>query len=254
MNVLISNDDGIQARGLLQLVEEISKIGDVYVVAPEGERSSHSHHLTINGKIRVEERKIPHAKKAYAVWGTPADCTHLGLNFLIDEKIDLVISGINRGKNVSTDIIYSGTIAAAREAHLSGLPAIATSIHSYRAEEYSSAAYYTGLIALKYMQSDNKTNYFLNVNVPYLPIDEIKGIKVCDKVTYVEYNDNYSWFKEDGKDYVLMDSSEVHSYQDEHDMNIDYVALKNGYVSVSPLYNNHIDKQYKEDIINLLDK
>ena len=103
MNIFITNDDGIESTGLKCLVKAFSKLGDVYVVAPNGERSSNSHHLTCFGKVKIEERQVEGAKNAYALWGTPADCTYLGLDFLYKDKIDLVVSGINRGLNVSTD-------------------------------------------------------------------------------------------------------------------------------------------------------
>ena len=142
MNVLITNDDGIDFEGLRALAEVFSKSFDVYVVAPEGERSSHSHHLNIRGKLRYEEREMPFAKKAYALWGTPADCAHMAIHALLKEKIDLVVSGINRGANVSTDIIYSGTIAAAREAFIYRIPAMALSLDRGKVNDYHMAAEY----------------------------------------------------------------------------------------------------------------
>ena len=114
MNILISNDDGINSAGINSLAKAFSRLGNVYVVAPEGERSSNSHHLTCVGKVKIEKRDLENAVEAYALWGTPADCVYLGLDFLFKDRIDLVVSGINIGLNVSTDIVYSGTIAAAR--------------------------------------------------------------------------------------------------------------------------------------------
>ena len=99
MNILVSNDDGINSKALRTLVKILSEIGDVYVVAPDSERSANSHHFTMAGRMRIEEKQVDGAKKAYALWGTPCDCIHAGLQFIIREKIDLVVSGINKGWN-----------------------------------------------------------------------------------------------------------------------------------------------------------
>jgi len=250
MNILVSNDDGINGKGLLQLVKALQDVADVYVVAPEGQRSSTSHHLTIHGKIRVEEREIEGAKKAYALWGTPADCVHLGLNFLFKD-IDLVVSGINKGKNVSTDIIYSGTIAAAREAYLSGVPAVAASMGSYTSEDFELASEYIRDIALKYYNSKN-TSYFINVNVPALAKKDIKGIRVCGDVTDIKYNDTYTLKKEDDGDYIYIEPTGIHEAKENDNLSVDSVALNKGYITVSPLFNNHISIEHLDDVANFL--
>ena len=241
MNILLCNDDGIESKGLLTLAEVLSDVADIYVVAPEGERSSYSHHLSIRGRVRYEERKLPFAKKAFALWGTPADCAHLGLKFLIDEKIDLVISGINRGVNASTDIIYSGTIAAAREAYIYHVPAMALSRDGFESTDYYAAAKYGKLIALKYMNAKDNADYFLNVNVPDLCEDQIKGICICDRVGRMIYHDSYSQEKEDGKDYIRINPSVVEFEGDRDDLRIDMTAVRNGYVAVSPMSNDHLN-------------
>ena len=163
MNVLLTNDDGIGFKGIGMLAEVFSEVFDVYVVAPEGERSSQSHHLTIKGRIRYEERKMPFVKKAYALWGTPADCVHMALHALPLEKIDLVVSGINKGANISTDIIYSGTISAAREAFIYHVPAMALSLDRNGNDNYEAAARIGLKIALAYLEEKDREDYFLNI-------------------------------------------------------------------------------------------
>ncbi len=252
MNILLCNDDGIESKGLLTLAEVLSNIGNIYIVAPEGERSSYSHHLTIRGRVRYERRKVPFAKKAYAVWGTPADCAHFGLKFLIDEKVGLVVSGINRGVNASTDIIYSGTIAAAREAYIYNVPAMALSLDASEDTDYFAAAEYGKQIALKYLNSENCRDFFLNVNVPDLPKEEIKGICICDRVGRMVYHDSYSHTEEGGRDYIFIHPSYVTFEGDPNDLRIDMTAVKNGYVSVSPMCNDHLNEDHIEDVRRLI--
>ena len=249
--VLIANDDGIDAPGLRQLAACFSREADVYVVAPEGERSSNSHHLTIKGKIRYEIREIPGVQKAFALWGTPADCVHMGLKILVGEKIDLVVSGINRGRNVSTDIIYSGTIGAAREAFLEGIPAMAVSLASFDSDDYRIASEITLQIAKAYLKQE-KPDYFLNVNIPALPREEIKGFMVCDGVASILYHDRYFLEEEDGLNYIRIASDGIQSDLSGEDLRIDIQAVKNGYVSVSPLGNDHIRKPSLEKVRTML--
>lgn len=254
MNILICNDDGIESKGLLTLAEVLSDIGNIYIVAPEGERSSYSHHLTIRGRVRYEERKVPFAKKAYAIWGTPADCAHLGLKFLVDEKIGLVVSGINRGVNASTDIIYSGTIAGAREAYIYHVPAMALSQDVSEMMDYRTAAEYGKQIALKYLKAKDNTDYFLNVNVPGLPKEQIRGICICDRVGHMVYHDSYFHQEEDGKSYISISPSHVSFEGDRDDLRIDMTAVKRGYVSVSPMSNDHLNPKYIEDVRRLIEE
>ncbi|MCR4854673.1 MAG: 5'/3'-nucleotidase SurE [Erysipelotrichaceae bacterium] len=254
MNILVCNDDGIDFEGLQVLAKTLSSIGNVYIAAPDSERSSNSHHLTIKGRVRFEERHYPYAKKAYALWGTPADCVHMGMYFLFDEKIDLVVSGINKGANVSTDIIYSGTIGAAREAFLYHVPSIAVSIDSFKAEDYSVAAGYAREVALRYMEDENRCDYFLNLNVPYLKKEEIKGIRICDRICRVVYHDVYSYERKDEKDFILIGNGNFTYEGGEDDLRVDVTALANGYVSLSALGNDHIDADHNESVERIIEK
>ena len=244
MNILVTNDDGIRAPGLKAIVKELADLGSVYVVAPDSEKSANSHKLTLHGLIRFKECKMKGAKKAFALWGTPADCVHLGLSCLIDEKIDLVVSGINKGPNLSTDIIYSGTIAAAREAFLRKIPSIALSLASFTVTDFSTAARIGKDYALKYYERKDKHRYFLSVNIPDIPESEIKGTRICDKTLHVEYHDRYAYEEIDGKTYINLETTHKRSFMDSDDLDIDYIAISNGYISVSALYNEHIDKAY----------
>ncbi|MBO7698294.1 MAG: 5'/3'-nucleotidase SurE [Erysipelotrichaceae bacterium] len=252
MNILISNDDGINSQGLKSIVKAFSRIGDVYVVAPEGERSSNSHHLTCVGKVKIEKRQVQGAKEAYALWGTPADCAYLGLDFLFKDKIDILVSGINVGLNVSTDIVYSGTIAAAREAFIHNVPSIAVSIDYDENVNYDLAADYAVKIAEKYLKDEKKHDYFLNINVPDLPKEEIKGIRVCDKVAIIHYDNNLSMIKENGENFIKLNDVVIDVNYDPEDLSVDYSAVKKGYVAVSPLYNDHFSREYMKHVEKIL--
>ncbi|MBQ1346982.1 MAG: 5'/3'-nucleotidase SurE [Erysipelotrichaceae bacterium] len=253
MNILITNDDGIDFKGLRQLVKTFSELGDVYVVAPNDERSSNSHHLTVKGKVRYEKRDVPYAKKAYALWGTPADCVHMALFFLIGEKIDLVVSGINKGANVSTDIIYSGTIGAAREAFIYGTPSMALSLDSFVSDRFEPAAEYGKKIAQKYLDNERKGEFFLNVNVPDLDMNEIKGIRLCDRSGTMVYHDLYRGVVEDGINYIAIGHSHITFEGDEKDLRIDESALMNGYVAISAMDNKQISDGYNDALSQMIE-
>lgn len=251
MNILVTNDDGINAKGLRSLVNELSKIADVYIIAPEGERSANSHHITISGRIRYELVEVENAKKAYAVWGTPADCVHGGIRHFIKDKIDLIVSGINRGPNLSSDIIYSGTIAAAREGYLQGIPSMAVSLCDFEAKDYELAAVYARQIALKYLEIKDNTHYFISVNIPNN--DDIKGILICDKVVNINYRDEFVEEIEDGKNYINIKGIDRIIDYDKNDLRIDLSAIEANYISISPLANMHISRNHI-DSIKILEK
>ncbi len=244
MNILVTNDDGIKAAGLRAIVKELASLGNVYVVAPNGQCSAYSHKMTLRGSLRFEEQEVPGAKKAYALWGTPVDCVHVGCNFLVGEKIDLVVSGINKGPNLSTDIIYSGTIAAAREAFIHHIPSVALSLNSFTVRDFSLAARIGADLVRRYYERDDRQNYILSVNIPYVPEEEIKGIKVCDKTLNVIYQDEISRYEKKGKTYVRLSTSPERLMEASDDLSIDYIAIRNNYISISALQNEHIDQTH----------
>lgn len=252
MNILISNDDGINSAGLKSLAKVFSRLGTVYVTAPEGERSSNSHHLTCVGNTRIEKRELENVAEAYALWGTPADCIYLGLDFLFKDRIDLVVSGINIGLNVSTDIVYSGTIAAAREAYIHKVPSIAVSIDYGKDVDFDVAGEYALTIAKKYLQDEKRNDYFLNINVPNLNREQIKGIRVCENMATLHYDNNLTMIEEGGMNYIKINDVIVSVDYDPEDLNCDYSAVKKGYVAVSPLFNYHIYRDYLKHVEKML--
>lgn len=188
MKILIVNDDGINARGIYDLAKEISRKHEVTVVAPREQKSASSHSISIHNPIKIRKENLDKDFEAYSLVGTPADCTQAGLSLLC-ENVDLVISGINRGLNCGTDILYSGTVSAAIEGSIYNVPAIAFSMEvdwERYDEDYTVAAKIASKIIDKAEEKYLRNNLVLNVNIPKVKEEEIKGIKVCKlgKSTY----------------------------------------------------------------------
>lgn len=175
MHFLISNDDGIQARGIQVLAGRIGQLGEVTIVAPERNHSGASNSLTLGDPIRVKQLD----DRTFRVSGTPSDCVHLALTGLIENEPDMVISGINYGANLGDDVIYSGTVAAAMEGRFLGLPAIAVSlVYQDRAVHFESAAEGVALIVERLQRDPLPADTILNVNVPDRPWEDINGFEV----------------------------------------------------------------------------
>lgn len=173
MKILVSNDDGVNAQGLHCLSEALCSLGEVIVVAPDRNRSGASNSLTLENPIRVETLETG---KRYSVKGTPTDCVHFAVNKLLDPWPDIVVSGINHGANLGDDVIYSGTVAAATEGRHMGLPAVAVSLVGET--HFASAAHYACLLVSRLRTHPLPSDQILNINVPDLPLEQIKGIKV----------------------------------------------------------------------------
>ena len=172
MQILLSNDDGYQARGLKTLATELAALGDVVIVAPDRDRSGASNSLTLDAPLRVRRA----AENVYYVNGTPTDCVHVAITGLLDSEPDLVVSGVNHGANLGDDVIYSGTVAAATEGRFLGLPAVAVSLVLRGGKHYDTAATITRRLVTQLADHPLPPNTILNVNVPDLPLDELAGM------------------------------------------------------------------------------
>jgi 5'-nucleotidase len=172
MNILLSNDDGYQAEGIICLYQSLSEIADVTVVAPDRNRSGASNSLTLDNPIRAHE----HKNGFTSVDGTPTDCVHLAITGLLENEPDMVIAGINAGSNMGDDVIYSGTVAAAVEGRFLGLPAIAVSLVGESLQHYVTAARVIKSMVEKLQLDPLPKDTILNVNVPDVPWQDIKGI------------------------------------------------------------------------------
>ncbi|MCX7187389.1 MAG: 5'/3'-nucleotidase SurE [Methylophilaceae bacterium] len=174
MKILLSNDDGYFAPGLNVLAEHISKIADITVVAPERNRSGASNSLTLDRPLSVKKA----SNGFFYVNGTPTDCVHIALTGLMDTLPDMVISGINDGANMGDDTIYSGTVAAAMEGYLLGIPSIAISMSQHNSTYFETAARVAVELVQHYQKTSFKTATLLNVNVPDIPYDQLQGRRV----------------------------------------------------------------------------
>jgi len=179
MEILVTNDDGIFAPGLWRLARELQKIARVVVVAPDREQSALGTAVTLRQPLRVQKvRPLLPEVETYSVEGTPADSILLALGKLLKNKIDLVVSGINSGPNLGDDVLISGTVGAALMGHLRGFPALAISIAAIDNLYLDNAARLAALLAKKVATGSLPGNTFLNVNLPSLPLEKIKGIKI----------------------------------------------------------------------------
>jgi 5'-nucleotidase len=232
MKILLTNDDGIKAEGIKKLAKTFAEKGNhVSVVAPERERSATGHAITVHKPLRVSQTEFD-GISYFAVSGTPADCVKLALEQLVD-KPDIVISGINRGANLGTDVLYSGTVSAAIEAALDGLPAIAVSVASFQQPTYDTAAAVTFKLANTYLTNGLPNGTLLNVNVPNLPDAEIKGIKIT-KLGERKYINNFEKRTDPrGRVYYWMAGEADDSNLEQ---GTDIWAVVNNYVSVTPIH------------------
>jgi len=173
MKILVSNDDGYLAKGINVLTEALEQVADVVVVAPDRNRSAASNSLTLKSPLRVSEV----AANRYKVDGTPSDCVHLALTGYLDYEPDLVVSGINHGANLGDDVIYSGTVAAAMEGRFLGLPTIAVSLVGNKLMHFDTAAAVAVELVLKIERAPLSSDVVLNLNVPNVPVAELKGVR-----------------------------------------------------------------------------
>lgn len=231
--ILVTNDDGITAPGIRALIEVMKTIGDVVVVAPDSPQSAMGHAITINStlhcnKIQVAEGDQPE----YSCSGTPADCVKLAVNELLDRKPDLCVSGINHGSNSSINVIYSGTMSAAMEAGIEGIPAIGFSLLDYRwGADFDAIKNFVKQITLEALNKKIPEGVVLNVNFPKLQEAEIKGVKICRqaKAYWVEEFDKRT--NPQGRDYYWLTGKFIN---EDKGQDTDEWALANGYISVVP--------------------
>jgi 5'-nucleotidase len=174
VRILLSNDDGYQARGLRVLAENLGPLADITVVAPDRNRTGASNSLTLETPLRVEQVE----RNLYYVNGTPTDCVHLAVTGLLEEEPDMIVSGINHGANLGDDVIYSGTVAAAVEGRFLGLPALAISLVLKSGQHFETAAAVTRRLIEHMMARPIPSETIFNVNVPDLPLDEIQGYEI----------------------------------------------------------------------------
>ena len=232
MIILVSNDDGIYSEGLHALEAALKTVGEIYTVAPDREQSAVSHSLTLHRPLRIEEL----APKRFAVNGTPTDCVNLAVKGFLPVRPDLVVSGINKGANLGDDVIYSGTVSAAMEGSLLGIPSIAVSlVIQDKPYCFDPAAEFAAMLAAQVIEQGLPTDTLLNVNVPNLPRQEIRGYQLTrqGKRRYAETID--ARIDPRGRKYYWIGGDDLGFDPDE---GTDCVAVHEGFISVTPL---HVD-------------
>jgi len=228
--ILVCNDDGYRSEGILALAEALRALGTVYVVAPDRERSAAGHSLTLSHPLRVE--KV--GTRAYAVDGTPTDCVNLAVNGILrGKKIALVASGINKGANMGDDITYSGTVAGAMEGTLLGIPSIAVSLVSRNHFRFEASAKFTHEVARKVLRHKIPKDTLLNINLPNVPPEEIRGVRVTRQGKRI-YGDAIVEKRDPrGRKYYWIGGD---SLEREDIPGSDLEAVEQGYISVTPLH------------------
>jgi len=245
MNVLLTNDDGIYARGLWALYDSFAKTHQVTVVAPDRERSAIGHAISLNQPLRATRISLNGEFNGYAVNGTPADCIKLGILEILSTRPDVVVAGINPGANVGANLNYSGTVAAAKEAALFGIIGIAVSIEGRHIEYCDDAALFVAQLGETVFRRGLPFGTFLNVNMPNLPLKEIAGVRISrqgvERLTeYVDRridprNQTYYWQGRDMQSFG----------QDSH---IDGAALGQNFISITPVKCDMTDYRVLEEL------
>jgi 5'-nucleotidase len=243
MKILVTNDDGIFAEGLIALVKELKKIADVVVVAPDRESSAMGTTVSLHQPVRARPATpVADGVTSYAVEGTPADCVILALGKLVSDKIELVISGINRGGNLGDDVLISGTVGAALQACLHGLPALAVSAGWGDDFYFDDAARFAALLARKIESGVIPPDICLNVNLPNLHYAEISGVRITIPARF-SHTDVIEERYNNGRSYYWFVRKRVNKAVDE---NTDTWAIQQGNISISPLLTSHANKPLSE--------
>ncbi len=232
--ILIINDDGITAPGIRNLIDVMNSLGDVVVVAPDGPQSGMGHAITLNSTLRADSINIDGGpQREFSVSGTPVDCVKLAVNVILDRKPDMIVSGINHGSNSSINIIYSGTMSAAVEGALEGIPSIGFSLCDFSWEaDFTEAKKYIKTIAKEVLAKGLPDGTCLNVNIPKKSAEPYKGIKVCRQAR-ANWEEEFDARKDPrGRNYYWLTGKFV-NYDHGHDT--DEWALENNFISVVPI-------------------
>ncbi|MFA5353072.1 MAG: 5'/3'-nucleotidase SurE [Thermodesulfovibrionales bacterium] len=227
--ILVTNDDGVHAPGLIPLFEAMKELGEAYIVAPDRERSAVGHALTIHRPLKVEELR----DHVYSVNGTPTDCVALGINKILPRKPDMVASGINRGANLGDDITYSGTVSAAIEGTILGIPSFAVSLMGDKQFHYDLAVPYALQIGRHILENSLPYDTLLNVNVPGCPREEVRGVRLTRQGKRMYDNAIQEIYSPWGdKQYWIGGGTPYWEHGEDMDMH----SVMDRYVSVTPLH------------------
>lgn len=240
-NILVTNDDGIAAPALDVLKESLSSIGEVTIVAPNAPKSAAGNSLTLHKPVRVAEI----AERKYSVSGTPADCVRVGVLTLMDDRVDLVVSGINDGANLGDDVSYSGTVAAAREASLLGIPSIASSLVNEGNGWFDTAAGITARVAREILRNGIPERTLLNLNIPDMP--DVASVRICRLGIRVYERKVRERVDPAGRKYYWIIGEKIDGVAEE---GTDFKAIRDGCASLTPLGLDHTDIEFARELVN----
>lgn len=246
MRILLTNDDGYDAPGIKALCTALSQVGQVFMVAPDREKSATGHCITVHCPIRVEE--IPSALGATSIWavdGTPSDCVKLGIQSLLDQPPDIVVSGINRGPNLGTDVLYSGTVSAAMEGAIEGIPSFAFSLATHESATFTQAADIASKIVAK-VSKKLSAGTLLNINIPYpLAVDPVKF--AWTKLGIRKYTNTFEKRQDPrGRAYYWLGGEVVDHNSD--DALTDIAGINRGEVTITPLQYDLTDYKFLSNL------
>jgi 5'-nucleotidase len=244
--ILITNDDGITAPGIQNLVEAVKDLGKIIVVAPDKPQSGMGHAITIGVPLRLNKVNFLGDIEAYQCTGTPVDCVKLAVDKVLHRKPDICLSGINHGANHSINVIYSGTMSAAVEAAIESIPSIGFSLLDYSLEaDFTASRKYARLIVEEMLKTPPDKHTVLNVNIPIATVDEIKGVKIC-RQAYAKYEEDFIERDDPhGRRYYWL-TGEFVNFDEGTDT--DVWALANNYVSIVPVQFDLTNYQQKEKL------
>lgn len=231
--ILITNDDGITAPGIRSLVEAVKDLGNVIVVAPDKAQSGMGHAITIGQPLRMNKVDLFDGIEAWQVSGTPVDCVKLAVDKILHRKPTICLSGINHGANHSINVIYSGTMSAAMEASIESIPSIGFSLMDYSVDaDFTASRFYINKIVSSLLKKKLDKHFLLNVNIPKLPLELIKGVKLC-KQAYAKYEEDFDERADpQGRKYYWLTGKFINF---DKSKDTDVWALENNFVSVVPV-------------------
>lgn len=231
--ILITNDDGITAPGIRNLIEAVKELGKIIVVAPDKPQSGMGHAITIGNPLRMNKIEMFDGIESWQTSGTPVDCVKLAVDKILHRKPDLCLSGINHGANHSINVIYSGTMSAAMEASIESIPSIGFSLLNYDYDaDFEPAKYYVKKIVSSLLEKKIDKHLLLNVNIPSVTIEAIRGIKIC-RQAYAKYEEDFKERKDPhGKKYYWLTGGFVNF---DKGKDTDVWALENNYISIVPV-------------------
>ncbi|HSK14450.1 MAG TPA: 5'/3'-nucleotidase SurE [Phnomibacter sp.] len=244
--ILITNDDGVTAPGIRNLVEAVKHLGKILVVAPDKPQSGMGHAITIGHPLRMNQVDMFEEIEAWQVSGTPVDCVKLAVDKLLHRKPDICLSGINHGANHSINVIYSGTMSAAMEASIEGIPSIGFSLMDYSMEaDFAPSVKVVREIVEKVLASRPEVHFLLNVNIPNVPYELIRGIRVC-RQAYAKYREEFDERRDPhGRKYYWLTGEFINMDKGE---DTDVWALENQYVSMVPVSIDFTDHRTRKNI------